>query len=268
MKSDLSIFYDDSKRLEYYPVSLFVKRRTGIKRLVAFDDRFEQVKAELEGIINNFFSSEREFPSEINQSSKNTLKVLDIGIGDGIYEAMLEDGIKEKCQFYGVDISSKQLDRAKKYLNDAKVVDLNTQKLPYPNLSFDIVVASEILEHVFYPENILKEAERVLKKGGFLLLTFPNSGSIHLRLSLLFSGSSPMLNYPQNQEHIRFFTDSDILKILGAGFKMIKKSGISSFLFDKWNFFGKIPMPRLVQIVGNKLFPNLALGYLLILQKK
>lgn len=254
MKSNLSIFYDDSKRLEYYPTSLFVKGRTGIKRLVAFDDRFEQVKAELEGIINNF-------------SPKNTLKVLDIGVGDGIYEAMLENKIRKKCQFYGVDISSKQLERTKKYLHDAKVVDLNTQKLPYADLSFDIVIASEILEHVFYPENILKEAERVLKKGGFLLLTFPNSGSIHLRLSLLFAGSSPLLNYPQNQEHIRFFTDSDILKILGAGFKMIKKSGISSFLFDKWNFFGKIPVPRLLQIAGNKLFPNLALGNLLILQK-
>ena len=140
--------------------------------------------------------------------------------------------------------------------------------MPFPKDFFDIVIASEILEHVFYPERILQESQRVLKKRGFLLLTFPNSGSLHIRLSMLFSGRSPLVNYPENKEHIRFFTSFDIQKMLGSDFRLIKKQGTGSFFFDKWNFFLKIPMPRIMEVFGNNILPNLALGNLLISQKQ
>ncbi len=253
MKLNLASFYEDPKRLEYHPSSSFVER-SGIKRLIAFDDRFVQVKKELEGLIT--------------QVSQSPVKVLDIGVGDGIYEAILDKDIKTRCEFYGVDISSKQLARAKKYLKEAKVLDISLKNLPYPAASFDIVIASEILEHVFYPEKILKEGVRVLRRNGFFLLTFPNSSSLQFRLGLFIKGSSPLLNYPGNCEHIRFFSSLDIQSLLDGSIKLVKKSGVGSFFFDKWNFFLKFPVPRLFQILGNKLFPSLALGSLFILKKK
>lgn len=253
MKQDLTAFYDNSKRLEYHPSSLTAKKRTGIKRLIAFDDRFEEVHKELKNlIVNNPI-----FP----------VKILDIGVGDGVYEAILDQDIKVRCEFYGIDISMKQLARAKKYLKEAKVIDVNSQNLPYTDNNFDLVIASEILEHVFYPEKVLKEALRVLKRNGFMILTFPNSSSLQLRLGIFFKGSSPLLNYPENKEHIRFFTSSDIQNLINGHMKLIKNNGLGSFLFDKWNFFLKIPMPRVLQVLGNKFFPSLALGNLLILQK-
>lgn len=254
MKLDLTSFYENSERLEYHPASLLAKKRTGIKRLVAFDDRFERVKKELEKLIT--------------QNASFPVKILDIGVGDGVYEASLEKEIKEKCEFFGVDISIKQMMRAKKLLKELKVVDLNSQKLPYKDNTFDIVITSELLEHVFYPEKILQEVRRVLKRNGFMLLTFPNSSCLQLRLGLFFKGSSPLLNYPENREHIRFFTYSDIRSLITGNVILIKRIGLGSFLFDKWNFFSKIRMPRFVQVLGNKFFPSLALGNLLILRKK
>lgn len=254
MNLDLSSFYDNSKRLKYNPSNSFLKKRTGIKRLIAFDDRFESVKKELESLV----STKKQTP----------IKILDIGVGDGIYEAILDDGIKAKCEFYGVDISMKQMARAKKNLKEAKKIDIDSQKLPYPDNTFDIVIASEILEHLFYPEKLLKEAARVLKSKGFLLITFPNSSSLQLRLGILLKGSSPLLNYPENKEHIRFFSILDILNLVDKDMKLKRRIGVGSFLFDKWNFFLKFPMPRFFQISANKLFPSLGLGNLLILQKQ
>lgn len=253
MKTNLSSFYDQDSRLEYHPQALF-KKRKGLRKLIAYDDRFEQVKVELEDLIKRTKSS--------------PVKILDIGVGDAIYESNIEGDLKRRCKFYGVDISAKQIARAKKFLHFGKVLNLDSQKLPFPKEFFDLVIASEILEHVFYPEKILKESRRVLKRRGFLLLTFPNSGSLHIRLSILFSGRSPLINYHENKEHIRFFTTFDIQKMLGKDFRLIKIKGLGSFFFDKWNFFFKIPMPRIMEVLGNKVLPNLALGNLLISQKQ
>lgn len=254
MNPDLSSFYENSKRLQYNPTSSFSKKRTGIKRLIAFEDRFEEVKNVLEEIIV--------------QETKTPIKILDIGVGDGIYEAILEDDLKKRCEFFGIDISKKQAQRAKQYLKEIKIVDINSKNLPYENNYFDIVIASEILEHVFSPEKVLNEAERVLKRNGFMILTFPNSSSLQFRLGIFLKGRSPLLNYPENSEHIRFFTSLDIQELIDKNVKLLKRTGLGSFLFDKWNFLFKIPMPRFLQIFGNKLLPNLALGNLLVLQKK
>lgn len=249
---NISAFYNTKDRLAYHPKVLFAAKRTGIKRLIAFDDRFEEVTKLLSDLIGKY-------PGKI--------KVLDIGVGDAVYESMLPENISKKCLFFGVDISQKQIARAKKYLHEGKVVDINSEKLPYPKNFFDVVIISEILEHLFFPDKLLADADRVLKPAGYILLTYPNSGALQLRLTMIFSGRSVMLNYPENKQHIRFFQTKDILLMLGKDYQVIKEQGLSSFLFDKWNFYTKIPMPRILEIFGNKILPNLALGNLLLVRK-
>lgn len=250
---NLSDFYNTQERLAYQPKEIFSKKRLGLKKLISFDDRFQEVTKVLSGIISGF-------PNQ-------TIKILDIGVGDAVYESLLPSTLRKRCQFYGVDISSTQIKRAKKYLTVGKVVDLNNQKLPFIKNYFDIIIISEILEHVFFPDRIIKEADRVLKSGGYILLTYPNSGALQIRLSILFTGRSVMLNYPQNKQHIRFFTSSDILQMLGNDYQIIKHQGLSSFLFEKFSFFYKIKTPRILEIIGNKYLKNLALGNLLLVQK-
>jgi SAM-dependent methyltransferase len=65
----------------------------------------------------------------------------------------------------------------------------NSEKDPFPydSESFDIVLCCEILEHLLEdPTHMLGEIHRVLKKGGFLLLTTPNVKSLANTLKLLF----------------------------------------------------------------------------------
>lgn len=248
----LTRFYQQKGRLSYNPRKTLSSKRVGLRRFISFDDRFVAVARKLEELIL--------------QLSSEKVKVLDVGVGDAVYESIISASTLRKSEIYGIDISKAQLKRAEKYLKEAKVVDLNENKIPYQSGFFDIVIASEILEHVFYPDDLLKETVRVLKPGGKLIITIPNSGSIQLRLSVLFTGSSPLLNYPGNREHIRFFNKGDITKMLN-GSRLIGFQGLSSFLFGKWNFPAKVVTPRFLQTFGNRFLPGFALGNLLVFQK-
>lgn len=284
-KIDLTKFYEEKDRLSYNPRTSLLAKRSGFRKLISFDDRFVVVSGFLKKLIT--------------ENKKEKVKILDIGVGDGVYESLLYKNLSafaeessasagfcsrrstrrryperklegasfKKAEFYGLDISKVQLSKAGKFLKEAKVVDLNKGTIPYKSNFFDIVIVSEILEHVFYPDKVLNDSFRVLKDGGYLVLTYPNSGALQLRLSLLLIGYSPLLNYSINKVHIRFFNKEDILKIAGIKRNIIHYQGLGSFLFGKWNFPIKIITPRFLEIIGNKFLPNLALGNLIIFKK-
>jgi ubiquinone/menaquinone biosynthesis C-methylase UbiE len=254
---DTQKFYEEERRLSYNPSELSHYSPIGWKKLFAFDDRFVTVAKKLEELINNKQKT-------INKGIK--IRLLDIAVGDGVYERMLPKELLDRCDVYAIDISKTQLNRVKDIIKEGKIVDLNSEKLPYKDNTFDIVIVSELLEHVFYPDKVLDEAIRTLKKDGSFLLTYPNSGALQLRLSLLFSGASPLLNYPGNKEHIRYFKKKDIQNMIGDA-KIIEYTGLGSYLFAKWNFPLRIPMLRIKQLLGNKFLPNLALGNLMVIKK-
>ena len=63
-------------------------------------------------------------------------------------------------------------------------VDISTDTLPYEDASFDLVVASEVLEHLLDADHALREIRRVLRADGGLVLTTPNLASWANRVQL------------------------------------------------------------------------------------
>jgi SAM-dependent methyltransferase len=55
----------------------------------------------------------------------------------------------------------------------------DAQKLPFTDNSFDTVLCNEVLEHVAEPSRLMSEVARVLRPGGFLLLTTPQTWGLH-----------------------------------------------------------------------------------------
>ena len=250
---DLQIFYSDKKRLSYNPDGVVLERAFP-KSLLAFDDRFLCVSRKLQDVIEQLY-----------KVGGSKLKILDIGIGDGVYEGIIFNKVKNKCDFYVVDISKEQIKRSSKYLVEGLVVDLDSQKLPYKSKMFDIVIVSELLEHVFFPEKVIREAKRVLRKDGILIITYPNLGAIQIRITIALKGYNPMINYSNNKEHIRFFRDSDIDNIVGL--RKIYSKGLGSIFFHTWNCGFRIPTPRIMQKFVNEYLPSFALGNISIYKK-
>jgi ubiquinone/menaquinone biosynthesis C-methylase UbiE len=69
-----------------------------------------------------------------------------------------------------------------------EVADLNVENLPYPNASFDIVTATEVIEHLEHYRQTLREIYRTLKPGGCCILSTPNVLNINSRLRYFCTG--------------------------------------------------------------------------------
>jgi len=68
-----------------------------------------------------------------------------------------------------------------------RIADL-TQPLPWPDASFDVVVCAEGIEHLENPFAFIREAHRLCRSGGYLVVTTPNVLSLRSRVRYLGSG--------------------------------------------------------------------------------
>lgn len=110
-------------------------------------------------------------------------KVLDVGCGSGD----LGGTIKERFQseIHGIEINPEAINNSKKRGILVKKADIE-DKWPYKDREFDVVTATEIIEHVVNPDHFLREARRVLKKDGHIIITTPNLAAWFNRIIFLF----------------------------------------------------------------------------------
>lgn len=105
--------------------------------------------------------------------------LLDVGCGTG---AVLSK-ITRKARLCGIDLSPSMISRAKEALGDtAELVVGDAEALPWPDGTFDAVCCTFSFHHYPRPEKVLAEMNRVLSKGGRLILTDPWMPSPFLQL--------------------------------------------------------------------------------------
>ncbi len=188
--------------------------------------------------------------------------ILDVGCGDGnTYARKLTATSKA---YVGLDISQEGAKKALK--NGVKVILHDTvSEWPFDKEKFDNIICNEVLEHLMFPEAVLKEAHRVLKKDGVFIIGVPNACYYIERLRFLFGsinlrGSIETKHAPWKDPHIRLFTE-DTLKLMmeDSGFSVIELVGVGFTLpkIEK-HMFSILP----------KLYPSLFASNLLLAAKK
>jgi len=93
-------------------------------------------------------------------------------------------------------------------IEDLNCNDLNTETLDVKDSSVDIVLLCEVIEHIYNPDKVLEECNRILKPGGKIIITTPNLVSWYNRIFLLFGF------FPINQDisiRLRMTGKRDIL---------------------------------------------------------
>jgi SAM-dependent methyltransferase len=131
-------------------------------------------------------------------------KVLDLGCRSGA----LTEHFLEGNEVVGVDVDEAALAKAQERGIVPVVADVE-EPLPFPDESFDAVVAGELLEHLAFPETLVAEVERVLEPGGSFVGSVPNAFNIQRRLRFL--RGKPPENDPT---HLRMFSGDRILELL------------------------------------------------------
>jgi SAM-dependent methyltransferase len=152
-------------------------------------------------------------------------RVLDVGCGTGLNAGFLK---ARGHSVTGVDISPVAIERFTSQGFEGFVCDVSAQSLPVGNDTFDLVYASEVIEHCTDTETFLGELFRVLRPGGKLVLSTPNSAFWPYRI-LAAAGRTP--SEYQHQGHVRFFSQKSLRRAVeNAGFGAVNVSGRHMYL--------------------------------------
>lgn len=143
----------------------------------------------------------------VNDLRLHKRNILDIGCHDGTFLFSIR---REDNSLFGIDASDYAVKKAKKRNISAKRFFFDgKEKFPFRNKMFDLIIAGEIIEHVYDTDFFIREVRRLLKDKGYLLISTPNIVSFGRRI-MLFFGINPFLETSPNEEnsvgHIRYFT--------------------------------------------------------------
>lgn len=186
-----------------------------------------------------------------------SMQHLDIGSGHGdLIQLLRSNGVVTRssaCDYTDTLMQIKDV--------VVDVVNLNDDRLPYPDASFDLVTCTEVVEHLEHYRKTIREMYRVLKPSGTLVVTTPNTLNLKSRIRFLVFGFFNLFGPLHVRESDLHSTGGHINPVsyfylahsmLDAGFENItlaidKRQGTSIF----WIIFLYLPI---------RIFSTLTLG--------
>lgn len=154
-------------------------------------------------LIDNFFSNLLTVVKDLKTNS-----ILDVGCGEGFTLSRLkEKGIGKKLK--GLEYSKEAIELGRKTHPDIEIIQGSIYKLPYKNNSFDLVLCTEVLEHLDDPKKALKELARTSRK--YLLLSVPNEP--YFMLANFLRGKN-LSRWGNDIEHIQHWTSREFERLV------------------------------------------------------
>jgi SAM-dependent methyltransferase len=202
-----------------------------------------------------------ELPIVINHAlkclPKPCRKFLDVGCWDGEFTSAYAKTLgSSKDEAFGIDCFPALLEVAKQRGIRCQSHDLEIQGFPFEEAEFDVVICNQVMEHLKQIYLPISEIHRVLKPGGYAVISVPNLAALHNRL-LLLMGRQPTTIRVMGP-HVRGFTLGAFTEFLTLGdlFRCIKVEPVGMF-----------PFPIKIGSGIGKLFPSLCHTPVWVLQK-
>ncbi len=191
-------------------------------------------------IANNFDKNEKDFKQihiKTLESAKKYLNVnnvvLDYGCATGNVSIEIANNVKE---IYGIDISSKMINEAKRKANELKIKNIDfTQSTIFDERfkkeSFDVILAFNIILHLDDTQKIMQRINELLKQGGFLISVTSCMGEKKTFLSILLFFLIKIGILP----NMRFFKISELEdSITNGNFQIVETESLNQ---SSMNYF-------------------------------
>lgn len=152
-------------------------------------------------------------------------KILDVGCAGGFLSKAL--GHEWKGELIGIEkdltwSTSKNLIRYRKvFWGDLEKKGVK-EMVGKENQNFEAVIFADILEHLNKPEKILNDVKKILKPGGYLIVSLPNTNYLPILIIRLIFPKFRMFKGPLDKTHKHFYNLNNAKKILNKNNFTIK----------------------------------------------
>ena len=165
----------------------------------------------------NIFSPDKKLDGYYTQDRQELLKfcppdlktILDVGCGAGDFGKMLKSEMQREV--WGIEISSQAAKEAETKIDKIIIGDIEEDQLDLPTDYFDCIFFNDVLEHLKYPWNVLKQCRPLLKDEGYIVASIPNVRYYPVIKNLLVNKSWDYADEGVlDKTHFRFFTKKTI----------------------------------------------------------
>lgn len=143
------------------------------------------------------------------------LNILDVGTGTGGFLPVLQKCFPE-AEITGIDINPESLKMAKEHYFDVHFFEMESEKLLFSDKTFDVASVSMALHHFPRVRKSLKEIKRVVKPGGYIIISEPLSDNLNnaQEVHKLYHHFCSRIDRLQGKFHRKTFTKNTILHML------------------------------------------------------
>ena len=157
-------------------------------------------------------------------------RVLDVGCGPGDLGCSLAG---KQCHVTGWDLELDRINANRKFYHSLEELDI--EKQGFGNEKFDVMVFSDVLEHLIYPEKVLTKSSESLRPGGRVLISLPNVAFLDIRIGLLKGNWNYTNEGILARSHLKFYTLSTAGQLLmSSGFKVQDMEAEIPIIHSAW----------------------------------
>jgi SAM-dependent methyltransferase len=148
-------------------------------------------------------------------------RVLEMGCSTGYVSRLLK---QSGCHVVGIECDGVAAHAAASICDQVVLADLNgstwTEQLAE---RFDVVLMGDVLEHLLYPDEVLRRVRKLLLPGGVIVVSLPNVVHWSQRLKTLFGRFDYQSMGLLDRTHLRFFTLRSALALIeNSGYRIVE----------------------------------------------
>ena len=175
-------------------------------------------------------------------TTPNTLVIKRLRPNFDVWTLDLTDLLKDRCEACGVHL---------------RTCDLGNEPMPFEDSYFDMVIFTEVLEHLFGPpSDVLRETRRIIRDEGCLILSVPNIATLYNRVKLLL-GATPLPDPDEQMKkgwvhgygHIHEYTAKEIGSVLvNSGFTISERKFLQERVCAVFDYGGTGRLHTLMRV--------------------